>query len=637
MTSKLLNVVRLSRWSDSNEEFLTFVPGVNVVVGETNTGKTRWLSFLDYLLGDTDPPEDTLGRALADKYDGAAVRLTIDGNLLVLERRWHGGGQRTKVLIDGTPVPADKFSDAFLEMLGLPRVRFPKGNPYSGSTWPSLSWRMLLRHIYRVEWSWSELAAKQVPAEQHAVLMMFAGVAPSLFSTQLASLVDQNSKRQQLEAQRANFESMLQEFARDLVTLEQAGVGLTPDALRESIETIKKDIAVRQLQRDVSIQALRMTAEAKASEQNAARASEVERLGRRLDELRGRRVEIERQLETGRKRIAEIQGHAQVARNELARLERARKAGDVLGELRVTHCPACDREIRRAASPDACFVCLQPNPPKNDHARVSMRMGFEVDQLAAEIEELSELLAQHEGDVNTMQQRLREIVEEIVRIEGLLAPVRVAAAWVMPPEIMIADQEIGRHQERLRQVERLQSVVGRREVLARELDELNKKIASLSASVAEQRSEPEYGMLSMRFGDAMTEYLNALHDYNPTKWGQGPVVAEFAERNSRFRVGGEEWQRKLGANLKAIFFLAYHYALLRLSRTEPFLYPGLVVLDFPPNLSDFGISDAENYLLAPFVKLLNQDGLVGTQLIAASRAFRGLEGAHEVSLAHRWT
>jgi AAA15 family ATPase/GTPase len=36
---------------NGKEERLSFLPGVNILVGKPNTGKTKWLSTLDYLFG----------------------------------------------------------------------------------------------------------------------------------------------------------------------------------------------------------------------------------------------------------------------------------------------------------------------------------------------------------------------------------------------------------------------------------------------------------------------------------------------------------------------------------------------------------------------------------------------------------
>jgi hypothetical protein len=109
-----------------------------------------------------------------------------------------------------------------------------------------------------------------------------------------------------------------------------------------------------------------------------------------------------------------------------------------------------------------------------------------------------------------------------------------------------------------------------------------------------------------------------------------------SKNSVQFLVDGRPWTRKLGANLRAYFFLAYHYAWLKLCRTEPFTYPGFALLDFPANLSDFTISDQENYLLAPFVKLLSKPEMQGAQLIASGRAFADLAGAHHIRLNKKW-
>ena len=40
------------RREDGSEESIHFEPGITVLVGEGNTGKTKWLQTIDYLLGE---------------------------------------------------------------------------------------------------------------------------------------------------------------------------------------------------------------------------------------------------------------------------------------------------------------------------------------------------------------------------------------------------------------------------------------------------------------------------------------------------------------------------------------------------------------------------------------------------------
>ena len=49
------------RTTDGNVEALDLSAGVNLIVGGPNTGKTKWLETIDYLLGDSgDTQSDTL-------------------------------------------------------------------------------------------------------------------------------------------------------------------------------------------------------------------------------------------------------------------------------------------------------------------------------------------------------------------------------------------------------------------------------------------------------------------------------------------------------------------------------------------------------------------------------------------------
>jgi hypothetical protein len=53
MSRPYISIGRIERrLSTRNTEPLQFAPGVNLLVGRPNTGKTKWLQTFDYLLGD---------------------------------------------------------------------------------------------------------------------------------------------------------------------------------------------------------------------------------------------------------------------------------------------------------------------------------------------------------------------------------------------------------------------------------------------------------------------------------------------------------------------------------------------------------------------------------------------------------
>src|SRR5947207_841807 len=92
-------------------EKLVFDSGVNVLVGRPNTGKTRWLQTLDFLLGDNgaNPFESDIDEHLAVKYGGASAVLNVNDEVLHVERKWDELGAKSKVFVNGVPMGAQDF------------------------------------------------------------------------------------------------------------------------------------------------------------------------------------------------------------------------------------------------------------------------------------------------------------------------------------------------------------------------------------------------------------------------------------------------------------------------------------------------------------------------------------------------
>ncbi|MBK8932234.1 MAG: hypothetical protein IPM76_07940 [Chloroflexi bacterium] len=104
--------------------------GVNIVVGKPNTGKTKWLNMLDYLMGDPGKPEDAFGQDLVEKYDSIAALMSIDGEDFYVERKWKERGSKTKVYVDGNAITTVDFQHLIMDKLQIPLLNYPKGNPY---------------------------------------------------------------------------------------------------------------------------------------------------------------------------------------------------------------------------------------------------------------------------------------------------------------------------------------------------------------------------------------------------------------------------------------------------------------------------------------------------------------------------
>ena len=173
---------------------LVFEPGVNVIVGERNTGKTKWMETIDYLMGDEISAEQRATDDIFAKYDSARMVVIVNNTKMEVERRWRQEGVISKVYVNGEAISLKDYRTLLMDMLKIPIVHYPQGDPYGPRTWPELGWRSLFRHIYRRQRFWSEIADKQPESEQHACLMQFLGVAEKLFSQDFGNLVRQQKR-----------------------------------------------------------------------------------------------------------------------------------------------------------------------------------------------------------------------------------------------------------------------------------------------------------------------------------------------------------------------------------------------------------------------------------------------------------
>lgn len=634
--AKRLNVREISRvLEDGTEETLSFRPGVNLIVGPPNTGKSKWLKTLDFLFGESDSAEAKLGARYAAKYVAARATLAVNGRELTLERRWGRGQTRSKTFIDGDGVSADEFTDSFLPMLDLPVLRFPSGNPYAPRAWPRLSWRMLYRHMYRNEFGWGDIVSQQPESEQFACLMLFLGAAERLFPASYGEMVTKQRDVVLLRARKEQYIATLEEVTRDLVAVRETSVALTDESLDAATARLREDIVVNERGREKLLESLRSGTSDGLEAEEAQRQREFAAAGERLGELRISRVAIAQRLAELRERRADIGRQRQYVVDELAKLERTRSAREALADLRITHCPNCDQHLTRSAPIGQCRLCLQQYPEHEDDGAANLqRLTFEAQQLASEARELDELVGELDEERETELRLLRDIDEAILTIEGQLRPVRSAAAWILPPELSAIDQVRGRLEEQLRQIERIREALARRGELSQRIDALDEEIRTLDAAVLTQRSTVRFAQTSEVLSDGMNSYLNALNAGGDVpRWRGGRVGVRIRDRDVEFTLSDRDWRGEVGGTFTFLFLFAYQYALLRLAATPGAAYPGLTLIDLPPNVSDNRVlTSQENYLAEPFVALLARATLADAQLILTGHAYAGMTGVHRIDL-----
>jgi hypothetical protein len=255
--SLTMYVRSITRTEDSGQEdTLKFTNGINTIVGPPNSGKTKWLQMLSFVLGDRGTPEDAFSQELAEKYKSLHCDVRLGDTDYVIERHWKEGGKKGKVCVNGTWIDAKEFSSFVLSTIGIPELHYPQGNPFSERSWPELSWRILFRHIYREQRFWSDIADKQPESEQHAALAQFLGVAEFLFPQELGREVEQRKALYQLQARKEQYQELLDQVSAEVLASSDVAIVVTLDTLNDRIDKCRREIDTIERQRLSLLQTL---------------------------------------------------------------------------------------------------------------------------------------------------------------------------------------------------------------------------------------------------------------------------------------------------------------------------------------------------------------------------------------------
>ena len=626
MSAPFLSIRGLERrLATGNVESLTFEPGVNVFVGPPNTGKTKWLQTLDFLLGDTgaDPYEQSDVEGLADRYEAASTTLCIGDETFRIERRWREAGSKGKIFVGDEGMLAKDFQHWLMGKLGIPLVNFPKGNPMSGQTWPELSFRTLLRHIHRQQRFWSGLVDQQTETEQHASLLLFLGLAERIFSDDYGKLVELKLKAMRLRARREQYSETLNELAVELLDAEDAALGVNEASVAAAQKRLRDQVEGLQTRRlavltEASDASLPLSTRSRVTELGHLRAAALEA----VTAARQRRQAAE-------DRLAEVRRYRADLAAEIERMGRVADASELLADLKVTHCPACDQGIIPYVKPDHCFVCHQLLPAEPEIAGLgAVRLQFEQDRLNGEQLEADDLIAVLERDVEKQNGASREADEALRTIEVELAPARRAVAAVAQADVSAIDVALGQAAERQRQIDRVASALELGKSLTEQVQALEDEIKPLQEAVDEANRSIDFNAAAQKLDEGMNAYLRAVNVLRPATWKHSAVEIDISRSSTTFRVGRKRWQGALGGTDSLYFLMAYQYGLLSLSPVPGMHYPGLSIVDVPGEFSGEAVKDQENFIVQPFIELLAGEAFEGAQLIITGASFAGLKDVH---------
>lgn len=622
MTAMNFSLKQASRYPSNDEhDTLNFDKGVNVLVGELNAGKTKWLQMIDFVLGDNGKAEEAFDKELATKYERVSLKCDIGDEQFSFERRWKEPGAKSKIFVDDEGMTYKQFSEWILGKLNIPQIHVPSGNPYADRTWPELSWREMLRHMYKQERFWSDFAQKQNETTRSACILNFLDVASKLYPTELGDFVAKSKEKQKIEAQKEVFVNVMQNLVVDVVNQPEMTVAVTPESIAATKGRMVSRLEDLELKRAGFINAL--------GDEKSEASSAYRDATRSLENLYSEISRIDHERKRINQRLSELRNYRKTLDDELSRFSRVKVAATTFADLKVTHCPSCDQEIqKKAIEPDLCPVCHQTHKNETDESVSEKRISFEESQIAEEIDELGNLIDELKGKLDAYEIEAYKVNQKIQTEENSIRAARTFSVRGLPPEIAFCDQEIGKITAELQQIERVEKTLEEREKLNEKISKLDEEISELDLIIKQLTPQLDYQGLGDLLADRMNDYLNQVNADGLSRWATGRVSVKLRKDSFDLYLDGQAWTVKAGGTANYIIQLAYNYALFSLSADKKYNYPGFLIVDFPPHFSKAtDHKGSENYMLKPFVKLCARDSMKDAQIIIAGRSFDDLEGA----------
>jgi hypothetical protein len=620
-------------------EEITFTEGVNIVTGKPNAGKTTWLRQIDFILGkNINIAELFPDEELSAKYVELRGLFDINGSEVEIVRKPLSLGEMTKVSVNGESINISDFSQNILKKIGIPPdVKFPKGNPYT-TQWVELGFRSLLRHMYRREELWGDIADKQPPNEQYAAQYQFFNIATTIYSKEYDQKVVDEKALAVLEAQKKQYNDILNRIAQEMAPKgEEVLHYATEEDINSRIVELEQSLLNIQHKKTDLIEARLNTQREEAIDEN-----HVERETTLLSD----HVEIVAQIEQHENNLHALKKQRQKYSvleqsfgDEVMKLKRS-KTSNIIADLKISHCPACDQTLAsKNQSPDdnSCFLCHQEITPV-EAANINDRIEFEINQMSSEKSELKEMMEGIDKEIARIEDLIKQLGDRLYYIQREIKPIKDKLYALSIPELTTFDVQTGRIEEQIINYQRLLKNVKYKQDLNQQIKILNKKIEKELETQELGKKSIDFSSIANDMEKSMQYYVDHIVKSNPTKetWSKrGKIGVGINDTRVSFYVNNKSWD-SLGGQDKDIFLLAYHFGLLGLTARKSYQFPGLIIIDLPPQLGEIKES-SYNYLVHPFLKVCKAyKGKRPLQVVFAGRSFDGIKDVNTINLENSW-
>jgi len=520
---------------------LSFRPGLNLVIGASDTGKTYVFEIIDFMLG----AKDGL-RAIPESTGYERVTMTVvpsDGSPFTLRRAMVGGAFELNEFGNGldnastatrnlneshNDDPQRSLSAYLLHLVGIGKREIRKN---AQGEKKALSFRhvthLTLIDEERIIQQSSPILTPNAYTEKTTEENAFAYFLTGQDDSAIIPQENANQRKARLITEAGLLETLLAERNAELANLNVDAGDLTGQVakLEASIETATSTVVTSQ--------------------------SQISELERQRDEFTKERIARQSRAMFLMEQLKRLRLLNEYYNTDRARLEAVVEAARVVHELPEGTCPLCKQPLASG---------------ELSHVEFEAACQREVEKIVRLQRDLAEAISDFERETAGIQSRIQTLDTSLKELDRELRATLVPTTKTAQTDLQV--------------LLRTRTVVAQAATLQATITALQEKLTAVQMALAQRVARPTFE--SRATTSSTSEFCKVVEEILKAWKYPDLGTVSFDTAKGDLVIGGQDRANK-GKGYRALTYAAFTIGLMKYCRLKGIPHPGIVVLDTPVN------------------------------------------------------